>query len=199
MATYSHSSVLYDAVARIPEVIRGNHTTHSKHAWLLVKLKLITVQANTTVATFIEEPLRVNHEMLGKLQFLESRFLPVSAIIANCVDVLAELKGLLKILTATRSISSEDKKIAERDIENRRKACAVFTRTAQFLQRRSESTGQLLANTLAFKNQVVAQEQNHAMLRLTKSTVFFTILTVFYLPWSFASVWISFISKVVRS
>lgn len=148
----------------------------------------LIIQANTTVATFIEEPLRINHETLGKLQFLESRFLPVSSILANYTDVLGELKGLLKILTAVRTISHEVRKTSERDIENKRKACAGFSRNAHFLQRRCESTAQLLSNTLAFKNQVVAQEQNHSMLRLTKSAVFLTILTVFYLPWSFVAV-----------
>jgi hypothetical protein len=149
---------------------------------------LICLQANTTVATFIEEPLRVNHETLGKLQFIESRFLPVNGILASYTDVLAELKGLLRTMIATRAISHEDKKSAERDIENKRKSCASFARNAHFLQRRCESTSQLLSNTLAFKNQVVAQEQNHSMLRLTKSAVFLTILTVFYLPWSFVAV-----------
>jgi hypothetical protein len=114
--------------------------------------------------------------------------LPISAILANYTDVLGELKGLLKTMISARSISHEDRKIAERDIENKRKACAAFARNAQFLQRKCESTAQLLSNTLAFKNQVVAQEQNHTMLRLTKSAVFLTILTVFYLPWNFVAV-----------
>ena len=56
------------------------------------------------------------------------------------------------------------------------------------LQKLAEKNTQLLANTLSFREQLYAKAQNDNMLRLNKSAVFITTLTLFYLPASFVSV-----------
>jgi hypothetical protein len=119
---------------------------------------------------------------------LESRFLPIKAILETFVNVLDELKSLSETLAADKKISEPELKIEKRRLENCRKQCLAYSRTAQFLQRRSDNTATLLADTLAFKNQGVAAEQNDKTLTLTRSTVFITVLGLIYLPWTFASV-----------
>lgn len=72
--------------------------------------------------------------------------------------------------------------------KNRRTQCDGYTRTATYQQQRSQTTAQLLANTLSFRDQVIAKEQNGNMLQLNKSAVFITTLTLVYLPASFMAV-----------
>jgi hypothetical protein len=154
---------------------------------MLCFFKLIQAKADTTTATFITETLRVNHVTLGTVRSLESRFLPLKAILENFLDVLNELKSHLESLAAVNEVSASTLRREKQRFENYHKQCLVFSRSAQFLQRRSNNTASLLADTLAFKDQGVAQEQNLKMLTLTRSTVFITILTLIYLPWTFVS------------
>ncbi|KPA42068.1 zinc transport protein [Fusarium langsethiae] len=51
----------------------------------------------------------------------------------------------------------------------------------------SQKITQLLANTLSFREQSLAKAQNTTMLRLNKSAVFITTLTLLYLPPSFVA------------
>ncbi|KAH7083884.1 hypothetical protein FB567DRAFT_561823 [Paraphoma chrysanthemicola] len=69
-------------------------------------------------------------------------------------------------------------------LENSKRYARTFTRTSIFLQQRSNNTATLLADTLAFRNQGVAQEQNGSMVVLTRSAVFITVITLIYLPWT---------------
>ena len=57
-----------------------------------------------------------------------------------------------------------------------------------FLQQRSNNTATLLADTLQYRNQAVAQDQNGSMIILTRSAVFITIITLIYLPWTLITV-----------
>lgn len=121
------------------------------------------------------------------MRSLETRFLPITGILENFVDVLDELESLSKTLAADQTIPELELKAEKRRLENCRKQCLAYSRTSQFLQRRSDNTATLLADTLAFKNQGVAAEQNDKTLTLTRSTVFITVLGLIYLPWTFVS------------
>jgi hypothetical protein len=112
----------------------------------------------------------------------------MKAILENFVDVLDELKDLSESLAAEKTISASDAKTAKRRLENCRKQCLAYSRSAEFLAHRSDNAARLLADTLGFRNQYVAQEQNLKMLILTRSAVFITVLTLIYLPWTFVSV-----------
>jgi hypothetical protein len=136
----------------------------------------------------MSETLRVNHETLVKIRSLESRFLPITGILENFKDVLDELESISTCLAASQAMSETTLKSELRRFENQRKQCLANSRNAQFLQCQSHNTAVLLADTLAFKNQGTSQEQNRQMLTLTRSTVFLTILTLIYLPWTFVSV-----------
>ena len=106
----------------------------------------------------------------------------------NFIDVLAELQTLTTEFRATQIITAAEERSSARRLQNQRRQADAYSRTSQFLQRRSNNTATLLADTLAFKNQSVAQEQNISMLRLTRSAIFITVLTLLYLPWTFVTV-----------
>ena len=73
-------------------------------------------------------------------------------------------------------------------LRNYHRKCGGDTRNAGYLRDRARATAQLLADTLALRDQVIAKEQNASMLQLNKSAVFITTLTLVYLPASFAAV-----------
>ena len=141
--------------------------------------------ADTTAAAFIAEPLRVNHETLSKLRSLESRFMLAPAILQSFSDALSELGSFSEKLLAHNCMQANEVRLFATSIDNYRKHASTFIRTAKFLQQRSNSTATLVSDTVAFKNQGVAQEQNGNMLLLTRSAVFLTVVTIFYLPWTF--------------
>ncbi|KAF2027484.1 hypothetical protein EK21DRAFT_102554 [Setomelanomma holmii] len=95
-------------------------------------------------------------------------------------------KRLLPIVSAkerTCVTKTVHQKISSR-LANVKRSCRTFMRTGIFLQQRSNCTAVLLADTLAFRNQGVAQEQNGSMVILTRSAVFITVITLIYLPWT---------------
>jgi hypothetical protein len=139
--------------------------------------------ANTTFSSFIEDDLRVGYDSLSKLVSLENRFLQIPVIIASAIDVLEALGALLvemSVVAATHPGTQE--------LKNHHRSCLAYSRSASHLQLRAQTTAQLLSNTLSFRDQVVAKEQNGNMLRLNKSAVFITALTLLYLPASFVAV-----------
>ncbi|KAI8932383.1 hypothetical protein NX059_010571 [Plenodomus lindquistii] len=80
-------------------------------------------------------------------------------------------------------VQPEQKRVATSS-SNVKRYCRSFTRTSLFLQQRSSNTAVLLADTLAFRNQGVAQQQNESVVLLTKAAVFITVITLVYLPWT---------------
>lgn len=139
--------------------------------------------ANTAFATFIEEPLRLNYDNLSTLSNLEIRFLQVPAMITCTAEVIDELCTLFE------SISRPDIEI--QDLQNHRRRCFVYSRTATHLKERVQTIARLLADTLLLRDQIVAREQNKNIFQLNKSAVFITTLTLLYLPASFLGVSVS--------
>jgi len=139
--------------------------------------------ANSTFASFIDEPLRIGYDNLSALISLETRFSQIPAILDAASDTLGEVCSLLG------SIST---KAAQHpgtlSLRNHLRQCKGYSRTASHLQERTHTTSRLLADTLSFRDQVVAKEQNGNMLQLNKSAVFITTLTLLYLPASFVAV-----------
>lgn len=114
--------------------------------------------------------------------------MPIPAILDAFVDVLSGLEDLASALSADGYMDPKNLHHAISRLGNYRKQSAAYIRATKFLQQKSNNTAMLLADTLAFKNQSVAQEQNINMLRLTRSAVFITVLTLIYLPWTLLTV-----------
>lgn len=139
--------------------------------------------ANSTFATFIDEPLRLGYDNLSTLISLENRFLQISAILAPATDSLDEICTLLSSMSQITANHH-----GTQQLKNHRRQCIAYSRTATHLQQRVQITAQLLSDTLLFRDQIVAKEQNGNMLQLNKSAVFITTLTLLYLPASFMAV-----------
>ncbi|KAK0719272.1 hypothetical protein B0H67DRAFT_485871 [Lasiosphaeris hirsuta] len=138
--------------------------------------------ANTTFATFIEEPLRIGYDNLSALIALETRFLQIPTILATTSATLDDLSSFLASLSPTA-----DRHTGTLTLRNLRRQSRAHARTAAHMQERARMTARLLANTLSFRDQIVATEQNGNMLQLNKSAVFITMLTLLYLPGSFVA------------
>lgn len=147
-----------------------------------------TVQANSTFATYIEEPLRLGYDQLSAMVSIDGRFAKASSLLASTSDLITELNALLADDPNLCASSERNSQSAINKLNNHIRQCAAQSRAAMFLQHRVQSASQLLANTLSFREQVIAKEQNGNMIKLNKSAVFITTLTLIYAPASFVGV-----------
>ncbi|KAI1766161.1 hypothetical protein GGR53DRAFT_235139 [Hypoxylon sp. FL1150] len=138
-------------------------------------------ETSTTFTTFIEEELRVGYNNLSSLASLDNKFLQVSTLLSHGEDAMVELSSIFK---QAGTINASELVAA---LDNHRRQAVACCRTATFLQRRAQTTAQLLADTLSFRDQILAKQQNSNMLQLNKSAVFLTTLTLLYLPASFVA------------
>lgn len=159
--------------------------------YMLYYEKQLLPLSNTTMSTWIDESLRVNHQTLTSVRFIENRIYPLLAIFASLSKTLTTLEKLNKTIQARSAEQTETNAISD-ILENHRNQIDAYTENAKFLLKRSGSTAQQLSDTLAFKNQHVAQSQSGYMLKLTMSTVddsatvrVVTLVTLVYLPFSF--------------
>lgn len=132
---------------------------------------------------FIHKPLAVGYDSLSELVTLESRLLQIPNMLASATDTIDELCLLFESLSQT---SESRRTIVE--LKNQRRQCIAHSRAASHLQQRIHSVSGLLANTLLFRDQFVAKEQNSNIFQLNKSAVFLTTLGLLYLPSSFMAV-----------
>jgi hypothetical protein len=140
--------------------------------------------ANSAIATFIDDgPLSLGYDSLSTLNNLQSRFLEVPAILSSATDTLDELCTLLGSMPDMASTP-----VGIQFFKNQRRQCIVFSHNAKHLQQRAQIVSKLLADTLLFRDQALAKEQNINILQLNKSAVFITTLTLVYLPSSFLAV-----------
>lgn len=114
---------------------------------------------------------------------LDNQFLQVATLLSHSEDVLKELSSIF-IQEGLKSIAPETIDV----LDNYRRRSVAHCRVANLLQQRAQTTAQLLANTLSFRDQILAKQQNGNMLQLNKSAVFLTTLTLLYLPASFVAV-----------
>jgi hypothetical protein len=139
--------------------------------------------ANSTFASFIDEPLRIGYDNLSALISLETRFLQVPAILDTTSETLVDICALISSISVAAAQHP-----GTLSLRNHIRKCKSYSRAASHLQHRTQTTARLLADTLSFRDQVVAKEQNGNMLQLNKSAVFITTLTLLYLPASFVAV-----------
>lgn len=129
---------------------------------------------------------------LTKLASLANRFQTISSTLESSEETLTELSALCthRLLPKGLAMNADNEVLQESasEFENFRRQCRAFSRTATDLHHRAQTTSQLLANTLSFREQLDSRKQNENMLRLNKSVVFITTLTLLYLPPSFIAV-----------
>lgn len=139
--------------------------------------------ARSAVANFIGGQLGVGYDSLRTLTGLQTQFLEVSTILASATDLLDDLCTLI----SSGSVTSTNH-AGVHFYKNQRRECIANSHNAKHLQERAQIVSKLLADTLLFRDQALAKEQNSNMLKLNKSAVFITTLTLVYLPSSFLAV-----------
>ncbi|KAJ3495582.1 hypothetical protein NLG97_g3290 [Lecanicillium saksenae] len=142
--------------------------------------------SNDTFATYIDEPLRVGYDHLSSLSNLQSRFLKITSLISSTTELVDELLNFLQSFPDVVNEHRRQNTISN-NLNNHRRNCASYLRSANFLKERVQAASQLLANTLSYRDQVIANDQNSNMLQLNKSAVFITTLTLIYAPASFVA------------
>ncbi|KXH66781.1 hypothetical protein CSAL01_11964 [Colletotrichum salicis] len=139
-----------------------------------------------TLINFIDEPSTMKPSHLTKLASLANRFQTISSILESSEETLKELSALCTHRRLKRPMNADDvRQESISEFENFRRQCKAFSRTATDLHHRAQTTSQLLANTLSFREQLDSRKQNENVLRLNKSVAFITTLTLLYLPPSF--------------
>ncbi|KAJ3940943.1 uncharacterized protein N0V96_008817 [Colletotrichum fioriniae] len=114
---------------------------------------------------------------LTKLASLANRFQTISSILESSEETLTELSALCtrRLLLPKGSVKNADSddvlQESASEFENFRRQCRAFSRTATDLHHRAQTTSQLLANTLSFREQLDSRKQNENMLRLNKSVL----------------------------
>jgi Mg2+ and Co2+ transporter CorA len=155
----------------------------------IINSKLTGLKANNAVATWIEELTEAEYRHLTELAYLESRLLQIPVILAGSNEVLEGLSSLCRDwYPDSTGHAKESARTALVEFQKHVFNCRAYVRVADFLQQRAQKITQLLANTLSFREQLYAKVQNDSMLRLNKSAVFITTLTLLYLPASFVAV-----------
>ena len=114
---------------------------------------------------------------------MENKFLKAVTLVTTTQDLLGELVVFLD----TERPQADTSNIL-RQLQNHRRRCTAYSTAARHLKDRAQTTAQLLADTLSFRDQVISKEQNSNMLQLNRSAVFITILTLIYVPASFSAV-----------
>ncbi|KAF5230744.1 hypothetical protein FANTH_13736 [Fusarium anthophilum] len=144
--------------------------------------------ANKAVATWIEELTEDEYRHLTDLAYLESRFLQISSILGSSKELLEGLSSLCRNWYPDSTGKDRGLSVsALTAFQNDQNNCRSYVRAAEYLQKLAEKNTQLLANTLSFREQLYTKDQNDNMLRLNKSAVFITTLTLLYLPASFVA------------
>ncbi|KAK8124552.1 uncharacterized protein PG998_000311 [Apiospora kogelbergensis] len=184
-------------------LLLSTHLPAWRH-YIAAQEKTFLPKANSTFATFIDEPLRLGYDTLSTLVGLQNRFLQVPVFMEHTSELLDELKEWLVDLSGPNP-SRENVHLGT-ELRNHKRHCQAYARSAEYLQRRAQSVAQLLSDTLSFRDQVEAKIQNGSMIQLNKSAVFITALTLLYLPSSFVAtqslvgtsmVWIYVVASVV--
>ncbi|EXK25064.1 hypothetical protein FOMG_18252 [Fusarium oxysporum f. sp. melonis 26406] len=144
--------------------------------------------ANNAVVTFIEELTDTERRQLTQLAFLETKLIQTPVILQATQDVLGELSSLFdEQFWVVHTVKGTSDHPVSCQFKQYHRNCQAYARVAQSLQERTQRITQLLVNTLSFREQLNAKSQNENMLKLNKSAVFITTLTLLYLPPSFVA------------
>ncbi|GKU19106.1 unnamed protein product [Fusarium langsethiae] len=160
-------------------------------AWRLYNVhleKTLLPIASNAVSSFVEELSETEYHHLPKLAYLEGRLVQIPFLLAASNDILAGLLSLCQdVCCSVDKHLHESARITMVQFNQQKSYCEVYSRVAQCLHLQAQKITQLLANTLSFREQSLAKAQNTTMLRLNKSAVFITTLTLLYLPPSFVA------------
>lgn len=147
------------------------------------------------MGTSIDEPLRINHQALTTVIFIEKRFLTLRTILHSVRKTFEVLQTANTSLSDAHALRHAERIGTSQLLDNYLNQVDAYTHHVTFLHIRAGRTAQLITDTLSFKNALTAQEQSKYMLSLTSSTVedsttvrTITIVTLIFLPSTFMAV-----------
>lgn len=120
--------------------------------------------------------IKIQHEGLGSLGNLEKKLIQEAGLIDGVVDLLDELSVLLDSMGETTGCKPKVQLL-----KNHRRHCIAYSRLASNLRQQTQSLTRLIADTLNFRDQHIAGNQNDNIIFITK-------LSLVYLPPSFIAV-----------
>ena len=157
--------------------------------------QLTKSQHNTVMGSSIDEPLRVNHQTLNTVIFIENRFLILRTILHSVRRAFETIHKANDALSDADILPHCERTGTSQLFANYINQADAYTQNVSFLYTRAGRTAQLIADTLSFKNALTAQDQSRYMLSLTSSTVedsttvrTITIVTLIFLPSTFVAV-----------
>jgi hypothetical protein len=157
--------------------------------------------ANSAFANYIEQNLLVGHDDLGTLYRLRYRAQQMPVILEHLTDLLGQMRSYTTAIPGS-AINEDIRDATIHNLSQLERESTNSARTAKYLHGRIQSTIDFLSTTLTLRDQVVAKEQNvimmqqnrttveqnNNMIRLNKSAVFITAVTLVYLPSSWLGV-----------
>lgn len=147
------------------------------------------------MGTSIEEPLRISHETLTAVVFVETRYLALRAILDSTRKTLETINNAGNALSKAYALQGSGRIGINQWLGNYLNMVDAYTHNVSFLHSRTSRTAQLITDTLSFKNALTARDQSKYMLALTSSTAAdsmtvrtITVVTLIYLPSTFMAV-----------
>ncbi|KAB8227117.1 uncharacterized protein BDW43DRAFT_317117 [Aspergillus alliaceus] len=190
----NHCSLLKSHPLLIHNILFATFFPNWRDFLACYEARVLTV-SNTTMPERIEDPLRINHQMLTSMRSVESRCLPLQAIFRSFNKTLQTLSKTNQVLREFDNIQHPKWLQMKHLLDNYKSHADAYSQNAAFLQSRAAITSQLVTDTFSFKNSHTSQEQTKYMLDLTLSTVddsttvrVITVVTLIYLPSTFMAV-----------
>ncbi|RJE22931.1 hypothetical protein PHISCL_04740 [Aspergillus sclerotialis] len=153
--------------------------------------RLLT-QHKIIMGSSLNEPLRINHQTLNTVIFIENRFLTLRTVLHSVRKAFETIHKANDALCDADIFPLSEREGTRQLFDNYINQADEYTQNVSFLHTRAGRTAQLIADTLSFKNALTAQEQSRYMLSLTSSTVedsttvrTITIVTLIFLPSTF--------------
>ncbi|RDA86583.1 hypothetical protein CP532_6011 [Ophiocordyceps camponoti-leonardi (nom. inval.)] len=148
--------------------------------YIAIQERRFLPDAKKILSIFIEQPLNVGSEDLSDIASLQNRFLMISTMVSAAQRLLSDLSTLLREDPLGRNVDAEQ-------LDNHARRCVAYSHAAAHLHKQAQATSHLLTATLSLHDQFIARDQNGNMLKLNKSAVFVTTLTLVYAPASFVA------------
>jgi hypothetical protein len=155
-------------------------------------------KANKVAVTILNEPLRLRFDCLKTVGDIEGQLLPLEPVLKSSERIIE------KVRRANDEINSHavggtsrpgDQSEFENALDELASEVRSYTEHTTYMLKKAASVRRYIADTLNIKFQATSQEQSDSMCELTKaaqheSTAIrvITLVTLFYLPFSFVAV-----------
>lgn len=140
------------------------------------------------MAQHIEEPLAVNHRTLMTARYIENRFLPLRSIFPSSNQIFETIRHANNCLAKAQVLQEDQSSNMGYLLKNYTRQLEAYVQHTLFLQSRAARTAQTLTDTLSFKNSRYTLDLTMSSLDDSSTVRVITVMTMIYLPPTFAAV-----------